>query len=262
MANLSGTADIKQDTIFKNRISELAKRSYSQGIYTFTDFLNQSELSDVLSMREISYASPNVFGGADFCERKIVRFGDETELGYSVGFPINIVEAIPVSGAFSRTLTHRDYLGSLMNLGVERSCIGDICLKDNKAYIFCVERMSGFICENLLTVSREKLKCRVLDSAEELPQDIVPKLERRTFTVSSNRLDCVISAVYGLSRAESLETVKRGEVFVSQKVCLSPSETLDEMSVVSVRGKGKFVYVGVNYISRKGKSNISADMYV
>lgn len=262
MADNARYTDAKQEAIFKSRLCELAERSYSSGIFTFTDFLNMSELSDALSMKETEYAHVTAFGGADFCERKMIRFGDEEELGYSVDFPIAVVEAVPISGSFSRTLTHRDYLGSLMNLGIERSCIGDICVKENKGYIFCVERMAEYIAENLEKTAREKVECRVLASADDLPEDIAPQLVTKTYSVASLRVDAVVSAVFDMSRSDSLEAVKRGEVFVNQRECLSPSKELAEGDTVSVRGKGKFIYRNINYISKKGKNNISADIYV
>jgi len=255
-------ADSKQEAIFRSRLCELAERSYSSGIFTFTDFLNASELSDALSMKELAYASPCDYGGADFCERKMIRFGDKESFGYSVGFPVAIVEAVPISGSFSRTLTHRDYLGSLMNLGIERSCIGDIFVNDNKGYIFCVERMAEYIAENLTKTANERVECRVLASADELPDGIAPRLQSKTFSVASLRVDAVVSAVFSMSRSDSLEAVKRGEVFVNQRECLSPSCELSGGDTVSVRGKGKFIYRSINYISRKGKNNISADIYV
>lgn len=252
--------DEKQAQLLKSRLEELAERSYSSNIFTFTDFLNMQELSDALSLREIDYASPRSFGGADFCERRMIRFGDEESLGYSVEYPISVIKARPLSGSFSRELSHRDFLGSLMNLGIERSCIGDIFVKDNIGYIFCVSRMADFISENLKKAARENLECTVLETCE-LPSDISPKFEPKTCSVASLRVDAVISAVFNISRSDSLDAVKGGCVFVNQRECTSPSKELAVGDTVSVRGSGKFIYRGVNYLSRKGKSNISIDLY-
>ena len=262
MSESSKAALEKQDAIFKSRLRELAERSYSSGIYTFTDFLSMSELSDALCDREISYAGITVYGGAECCERKMIRFGNEEDLLYSVPFPISLVCAVPLSGEFSGKLTHRDYLGALMNLGIERSCIGDIFLNGNSAYIFCVERMADFIASNLQKAANERLECRVLSEKDGLPEGVGPSVAEKTYSVSSLRVDAVISAVYNLSRSESLDVVKRGEVFVNQRECISPSKEIESGDTVSVRGKGKFIYRGVNYISRKGKNNISVDIYV
>lgn len=262
MSDTTKYSDEKQNAIFKSRLHELAERSYSSDTFTFTDFLNASELSAALFDREIAYAHPTAFGGSELCERRMLRFGDAEDLGYSVDFPISLIMAYPVSGSFSRKLTHRDYLGALMNLGIERSCVGDIFLKDNTAYIFCAERMAEYIAENLTKAASEKLECSILGGYDTLPEGIGPQLSEKSCSVSSLRADAVIAAVYGLSRSDSLELVKSGEVFVNQRECLSPSKELECGDTVSVRGKGKFIYKGTNYISRKGKNNISVDIFV
>lgn len=75
-------------------------------------------------------------GGVDGCERQILRFGDEESLGYDAGFPICCIEIKPLIEKFADALTHRDYLGALMHLGIERSTLGDIMIRDKTAYLF------------------------------------------------------------------------------------------------------------------------------
>ena len=255
----------KEEQLFRNRITELAERSYGKGIYTFTDFLSLSEQSIVIEMqREISYAYPSFFGGADFCERRILRFGDEDELGYDEQYPIYAVEVAPAAPAFASPLTHRDFLGAILNLGIDRSVIGDIAIDrdTNTAYVFCLESISDFLAENLVKVKREGVKCRIIYELSELPQGIEPRLERKNLSVASARVDAVLSAAWNISRTDSSDAVKAGLVFVNQRLCMSPSDNLKEGDLVSLRGRGRFIYIGVNYVSRKGRDNISVDMFV
>lgn len=255
----------KEEQLFRNRLCELASRSYGKGIYTFTDFLSLSEQSTVFEMqRELSYAHPSFFGGADFCERRILRFGCEDEMGYDEPYPIYAVEVSPAAPAFAAPLTHRDYLGAILNLGIERSVIGDIAIDrdTNTAYVFCLESISDFLAENLVKVRREGVKCRIIYDLTELPTGIEPRLERKTLSVASARIDAVLSAAWNISRTDSSDAVKSGLVFVNQRLCTSPSDNLKEGDLVSLRGKGRFIYLGVNYVSRKGRDNISLDMFV
>ena len=110
-----------------NRLRELADKSYGQNIYTFSGFLGLSE-QDVLWRleKELSYAGMTLAGGFVQSDRKIVRFGREEEFGYDVAFPIACIHIQPVMKKFAEKLSHRDFLGALMNLGIERSTLGDI----------------------------------------------------------------------------------------------------------------------------------------
>lgn len=255
----------KEEQLFRNRITELAGRSYGKGIYTFTDFLSLSEQSTVLEMqKDISYAHPSFFGGADFCERRVLRFGCEDEMGYDEPYPIAAVEVAPAAPAFASLLTHRDFLGAILNLGIERAVIGDIAIDrdTNTAYVFCLESISEFLSENLVKVKRENVRCRIIYDLCELPNGIEPRLERKTLSVASARVDAVLSAAWNISRTDSSDAVRAGLVFVNQRLCTSPSDNLKVGDLVSLRGKGRFIYLGVNYVSRKGRDNISVDMFV
>lgn len=114
-----------EETLLQKRFQELAEKAYARGIYTFTNFLGLAE-QDIFSRTEsaISYVPHSIFGGADGCERVMVRFGDEDLCGYEQPFPIVCVKAEPLNHKFADALTHRDFLGALMNLGIDRAQLG------------------------------------------------------------------------------------------------------------------------------------------
>lgn len=119
----------------KNRIRELADKSYNQNQYTFTGFLGLAEQDALWQVeREVKFAGITLYGGREEAERKILRFGSEAELGYEQPFPICCIRIRPLSAKFADKLSHRDYLGALMNLGIERSTMA----------IFCRERAKHF----------------------------------------------------------------------------------------------------------------------
>lgn len=73
----------------KNRIRELADKSYNQNQYTFTGFLGLAEQDALWQVeREVKFAGITLYGGREEAERKLLRFGSEAELGYEQPFPI------------------------------------------------------------------------------------------------------------------------------------------------------------------------------
>ena len=137
--------------LLKKRFIELGNKSHGSGIFLFSDFLGLSEQSALHEVRrELFGIHYQTFGGHEGAERVMVRFGDPEELMYEVPFPISILKIEPRSKKFSEKLTHRDYLGSLMNLGIERDVLGDIAISDGTAYLFCKDDIAPYI-QNELT---------------------------------------------------------------------------------------------------------------
>ena len=244
--------------LIKKRFIELSERSYSSGIFTFTDFLGLAEQS-ILAECERQFASGVTrFGGAVGCERIMARFGSEEELGYSVEFPIVCIKAEPKSQKFADKLTHRDFLGALLNLGIERETLGDIAIIDNVGYIFATEGIADFIISELRTVKHTDVTL----SLSEPPREALSKTERRMIQANGERLDAVVAKVFSLSRDEAQLLFSRGLVFASGREISSTSYVPKRDEIISVRGKGRFVYRGYETLSRKGKLNIAIDVYV
>ena len=140
----------------KNRIRELADKSYNQNQYTFTGFLGLAEQDALWQVeREVKFAGITLYGGREEAERKILRFGSEAELGYEQPFPICCIRIRPLSAKFADKLSHRDYLGALMNLGIERSTIGDILPGEKEAYY---KTLGGFLTYLLGYIPKETEK--------------------------------------------------------------------------------------------------------
>lgn len=244
----------------KKRLRELAEKSYNSGIFTFTDFLGleeQSAFSEIKSsLRGIKYTA---FGGAEGTSRVMLRFGDEDELGYSVDFPIVLLKAAPKSQKWADKLTHRDILGAVLNLGIERSSVGDIVIKENVAYIFVHEKIATFIKESLTQAKHTELS---VTESEKLPDGELFKTEARLVQCASPRIDAVVAKAFSLSRDDSLTLFKRGLVFVDGRICENNSRELKEGETVSVRTKGRFIFRGTQSLSKKGKLNISLEVFV
>ena len=243
----------------KNRFRDLADRSFSQNVYTFTGFLGLSELDVFYRMEnELKYAGVSLSGGFAEADRKIVRFGDEARLGYEAYFPIVCIHIRPQMAKFAEELSHRDFLGALMNLGIERSTIGDIKVGEKEAYLFCVDSIAPFLCENLEQIRHTHVKCAVAEELTQLPQK---EPEQVMIQVQSLRIDAVIAKVYTISREKSLELFRAGKVYVDGRLCENNSKVLKQSETVNARGYGKFRIVGEPGESRKGKLKVEAAVY-
>lgn len=251
---------MSDNEILKKRFIELANRSYGAGIFLFTDFLGLSEQSVFAEARAAFGNIPyTAFGGAQSCERVMIRFGDEDELGYSEDFPITCIKAEPVSQKFADKLTHRDFLGAILNLGIDRSVLGDIAILDNVGYIFAKDDIAPFIISELHRVKHTEVK---LTATESIPEGDLYKTERRRVQANGERVDAVIAKIFCISRDESLSLFSKKLVFINGKLCENTSYIPKRGEIISVRGYGRMVYLGYESTSKKGKLNIEVDLYV
>ena len=243
----------------KNRFRDLADKAFSQNMFTFTGFLGLSELDVFRQMeRELAYAGFVLYGGAEETDRKVVRFGSAEEFGYEVDFPIVCIHIRPLVAKFADALSHRDFLGALMNLGIERSALGDIRVGDREAYLFCLESMAEFICENLTQVRHTHVKCMTVDAAAEVPEE---EPEHVTVQAASMRADAVIAKVYNKSREACLDLFRAQKVYVDGRLCENNSRQLKAGETVNVRGYGKFKVLGEPRETRKGRVSVEISVY-
>lgn len=246
--------------LLKKRLAELYTKADRGGYFTYTDFLGlaeQSTLGELLT--KMHPRSVTLFGGADGAERVMARFGNADDIGYDEPFPILCVRIEPLSQKFADKLTHRDFLGALMNLGIERCTLGDVVIRENVGYVFATEEMAKFITGELSRVKRTDVNAAIID---ELPEGELYKTEDKRIQIQSERVDAVIAKTYSLSRDDAQALVKRRLVFVNGKEIDSTSHTPKEGDKISVRGYGRLIYRGFDSTSRKGKLNAIVSVYV
>ena len=178
------------------------------------------------------------------------------------GFSCEIA-TLEINGSGYRNLTHRDYLGSLLGLGLERSVIGDIVVLDEKgrqAVVFCESRISRFIEEMLEKVANDKVKVRQI----EISENFLPKRKFAPIsdTIASSRLDCIVAALCSLSRAKAAETITGGLVELDFEREERPDRVVSAPAQISVRGFGKFRIHSTGEQTKKGRYRLSADKYI
>lgn len=173
------------------------------------------------------------------------------------------IVALRILGSGYTILTHRDYLGSILGLGIEREVIGDIVFDDSEdesAIVFCDAVIADFLLSELKKIANDTVKLK----KAELSQDFVPKREfaKVSDTVASARIDAIVAALCSLSREKASAAVNAGIVEVDYEVETRQDRLIDPPCIVSVRGYGKFRINSVSEQTRRGRFRLSADRYI
>lgn len=241
----------KEETLLKSRYRELAERAYRQNIYTYTSFLSVADQTALWEMeQELAYISFCLFGGVEGTERMVAAFGSEETFGYREPFPICCIHITPLQKKFAEELSHRDYLGALMHLGIERDVLGDIMVRDADAYVFCLESMAEHIINTVTRIRHTSVRCERL---QKTPEFLRPHYVECQDTVASRRIDVVVASVYHLSRSQTSLLFTEQKISVDGRVNANHSYLLKDGDTVSVRGYGRFIFERELSRTRKGK---------
>ena len=195
----------KEETLLQKRLIELSRTAYLRGIVMFSDFLNLNELNILHTTPKHQFQSQYMtYGGYGLSERQMVAFLPDALYAFSdledtLEYPFQVLEISPLNKRFSEELSHRDYLGAVMNLGIERCKLGDIMVEGNRGILFVKEELSDYIRENLTRIRHTSV---MVSLSPDFPEDYEPKYEEIKGTVASIRLDTVLSLAFPLSRSK------------------------------------------------------------
>ena len=238
---------------------DLARTAYQRGIAVFSDFLNLNELNIFQSLRgEFSYLETETFGGYELAERQIAVFRPEAPVFYA-DYPVKCLKVTPLNAKFAEDLNHRDYLGAVLNLGIDRACLGDILVEEDAAYLFCLERMADFIRDNLIRIRHTSVYVEQVE-AENFHYE--PKYKEVSGTVASVRLDKLLALAFNASRSSLTGLIEGGKVFVNGKLVTSNGYEPKEGDLISVRGMGRFRFRETGGQSKKGREYVILWRYI
>ena len=168
---------------------------------------------------------------------------------------------VQVRGSGFRELSHRDYLGSVLGLGLERDAIGDILIPDSHSAILLTDtRVGDFLTTQMEKVATDTVRVSRLPEGTALTG--TRRLQPITDTVASERLDCVVAALCNLSREKAQMAVKSGLVELDYEAVEDCSATVNVPAVISVRGFGKFAVHAFDGTTRKGRIRLVAGKYI
>ena len=251
---------MKQDDIItKRHLADLYRQANTGGYYVYSDFLSPADQALLAEAeREGLVGKYLLCGGYEYSERKMAVFGSESELGYAYELPAGWLKIAPVAKKFAEELSHRDFLGALMGLGITRDLLGDILVVDKDAFLFAAESIHAYLIEALGEVKHTKVACTPVDAP---PAVAFALPDEADFVVAGERLDAFVAGVYRLSRSESAALIEKGLVAIDGKVTEKVSAAPREGAMIAVRGYGRFLYVGIAGDTRKGKLRITARVY-
>ena len=247
------------DGALEKRLNELALRARHSGLACFTRFLEPSTLAAVNATAGRVGVKVALWGGYEGAERSLILFLPdwlEAEDAPSQS-PIRCLRAVFRP---EEKLTHRDFLGSLMGMGIVREKIGDILVGPDSADLLVLDTVADFLRQSWDSAGRAKLTVTEIDPGHiHIPE---VKCQEVRDTVSSLRLDAVASTGFRMARGKAAELISGGRVQVNWRECTKPDKLLGAGDTVSARGFGKFVLAEVGGTTRKGRISIVVKRYV
>lgn len=247
----------ERDTL--SHILDLAERSRLRDIVESGNFM-----SDALRMRtdemlsRMGYDAYFFFGGYEGAERTCPVFYTEYCTSEVIAETPDIAEIVFLKATLDRfnkgaELSHRDVLGSLMGLGIERDAVGDIIIDEGFVIIAVRESISAFILDSLLKISRYPVSVSVVEKPDIKRKD---DFEEGFDTVASLRLDAVASSLFSTSRSNSADAIEMGLVAVNGATVKKTDSAVSEGDKISWRGNGRAQIEKIDGLSKKGRVRI------
>lgn len=197
------------------------------------------------------------FGGFPEAERTVVCFSSPT--CYETDFDYGI-DALKIFTKNKAVFSHRDYLGSVLSLGIKRELLGDIIIFDTYALVFCHREITDYILYNLEKIGRANVMVEIAQSGSlNIPEK---KFCEKSLTVTSMRLDCVVSAAINKSRTVTSSFIEKGLVSVNYEEAASQTMKINDGDIISVKGFGKMIVMSDGALTKKGRYHINIKEYI
>ncbi len=217
------------------KIKDTIRLSEKYASCRFTAFLEEEEQA-MLEDFPIYDQNFSCFGGYEGARRKMFGVFPEWEEPDPSLFPIKIVNFIK---KYPRVLTHRDYLGTILSLGIERNKVGDILVYSEGAYVFVSENIADTVFYGIEKIANCGIKSKIV-SIDEIE---IPKQEYDDVKciIASMRLDALVSGIAKLSRNQAVMLIRAGKVLLNHKAVEDGSKSVAVGDTISIRGYGRFI---------------------
>lgn len=252
--------------ILISRINDKKKQATDNSMITSSFFMSADERSDIMKiLRSDSEIKTHYYGGYDDAERTAAVFvpyfyNIENIDAYMNENPEdNPLALLEIRKDRFSTLSHRDYLGAIMGLGIKREMIGDIVTTDDGCYVFCLKSIAKYICNNLEKAGRGSLQVNIV-STDMLPEQ-KDNSEDVFISIASLRLDGVVASSFNISRNIAVEGINKGIVFVNSCCVLKPDALVKQGDKIVMRGKGKIIIKEIIGVNKKGRTHLTIKKY-
>lgn len=244
------------DKVFVSRIAEWTELCSEKYIDKYTSFLNEHQTALCRKVfSALSFKCFRFYGGREGAVRCICGMFPPCSAAQDSDFPLRAVTFF-----FRKTdkLTHRDFLGCIMSLGIERDTVGDIVVGEGHAVVFATELAAGLI-QGIDKIGRVGVRAEEGFDEKLIPEQKFQPIEA---SVSSVRFDCVVSAAVHISREKAAAMIRHGLAELNYMDTASNDKKLEEGDVFSVRGFGKFILESIGTPTRKDRLHITVKKYL
>lgn len=250
-------ASSEPEALFYARLDDLFDTAERRCIPKFTSFLDESQ--QFLAERYLERTKRSgwmLWGGYEGAVRRMLgAFPDYMEPSLEQ-FPI-----APFTASYRKAdmLTHRDFLGSLMALGIKREAVGDILPAEGSCLFFTTDRIQALVLGEVEKIGRTGVR---LEPGVHMALPEGAKFQEISGTVASLRLDCVVALLTGKSRERAGELIQGGLVAKNYQLCDSNSAAVKPGDILSVRGFGKARLAEEVRMTKKDRCFITLMKYV
>lgn len=252
-----------EERLICNRLLDMANNCYYRNIPVTSDFL---DLNSQTLFHGIIGELPDVrwimTGGYELAERRLIIFLPAYMDDISdddIGDFFTVIRIVPATKNFSEKLSHRDYLGAILNLGITRAKIGDILINEDCAYFFCTNGIADYIAENLSLIKHTSIRCEITSNRG---FNYEPTYEQIQGSIASLRLDSVIALGFNSSRSHLISYIQEGKIAVNGRIITSNAYNIKPGDVISVRGIGKIRFISEITTTKKGRLMVLIHKYV
>ena len=237
-----------------DRVKDAKNLCFIKSQPRFVGFLSPEEAAEVTA--QVLNCKHLFFGGYNMADRTYVGlFPDWCEISEDL-FPIT-----PISFTFRECdkLTHRDFLGTLMSLGLKRSAIGDIVVQNGNAVVFANTDIAGYIVSQVQKVGGVGVTLKI-----ETKVDVTKNINflECSATISSNRVDNVVAALTAKGRTNATKLIAEGIVTINSKQVTKNTQLVNNGDAVSIRKYGKFIITSADEKTKKGRLIIEWKKYI
>lgn len=244
------------EQLLSAKVKDALRLCSTTGMFKAVGFLSTTEASFIHTMPQLKNQKFAFYGGYDDAERVyFVALPDWCDDVAGTG----IVESFTFTYRKCDKLTHRDFLGTLMSLGLTREAVGDILCEEGRTVVFVSGSISSYISGQIQKVGGVGVS---VTSGFTEPLPCFAELKEFTDTVASLRLDSVVASLLNTSREKAKVVIAEKRVSVDSVICDKPTFTPNENSKISIKGVGKFILAGASQHTKKGRLILNYKKYV
>ena len=255
---IAKVAENEDDRVLFARIYDRLVQAEQKNIPGCTCFLSPRE--QALTDRMLQGMELRFFGGHAEAERKICCWLPDYLEEASFFEEDGPVAAVRATYFEKDRLTHRDFLGGLMGLGIKRETVGDIYVAAGTCDFLVTRELLPYVLDNFLSAGRTRLHL------EEIPLDRlqVPAVSMKEIrdTVSSLRLDSIVGSGFNMARGKAAVLIETGNVSLNDLPCMKGDKLLNEGDKITARGFGKVILSQVGGRTKKDRISIVLQRFV